>query len=500
MTDPDLPTVAVVIPTAGQRPATLDRLISAVLRDPATSEVIAVLDHRSPATEAVVARNDDPRVRLVRTCPPITPERDRGQASRDVGFRHARSEVLLSLDDDVEPAEGLVTGHGRWHSGRTGLVVRGYTPVVPADAASGDSAAATRYYAKAYERACEFSAVTRATHSWICGEGISQCAGRTGSGPRSTLESRTPDPSEQRRGTSIRRLTEATVNTALTVYSTGASSHPIDIGENSVESSVMVSAPATPGCASTSYIRSSPGRPKSTSPNEHDCVRLSRSCNPDAPAPSQSTWYFWARVSVRGRGPMRLSWLEFARSPCWGSRGGSQRPGEIWQRERDSRDCAGARGQANRRPRASAAAPSARRDNARAAPAHSSRTCSQAWRRADNEPERIGAGVVEDLAHRLRLDQQAVARREGEQVVLDPDPARSAAAPCSSMLRCTPVEADAVFAASRARPSPCSRRGRTSTPYTRAPRVPVAGTRTRTWSADRTRGTSRNVRRPVRGC
>lgn len=152
----ELPEVAVVIPTAGERPGLLRRLIDSVLPDDATSEVIVVLDRRSPATDRLVAglAQQDARVHLVETRSPAYPERDRGQASRDVGFRHARAEVLLSLDDDLEPAQGLVSGHAKRHADHPGLVVLGYTPVVPADPKPGDSRAAVRLYAHKYEHAC----------------------------------------------------------------------------------------------------------------------------------------------------------------------------------------------------------------------------------------------------------------------------------------------------------------------------------------------------------
>jgi GT2 family glycosyltransferase len=152
-----LPTVAIVIPTAGRRPASLARLIESVLEDPATSEVIVVLDHDAPSTKNAVAHHarEDPRVRLIPTNEPAHPARDFGQASRDVGLRHARAEVILSLDDDLEPAPNLVTGHAKRHAEEAGLVVQGYTPVVPPRSRRGDSRAAVRLYARNYELTCD---------------------------------------------------------------------------------------------------------------------------------------------------------------------------------------------------------------------------------------------------------------------------------------------------------------------------------------------------------
>jgi hypothetical protein len=152
-----LPTVAVVIPTAGRRLATLESIVSSVLADPATREVIVVLDHPSPEIGYMVGelRANDPRVELLEVALPAEPERDRGQASRDAGFRAAQAEVLLALDDDLEPTFGLVSGHARHHAARSGLVVLGYSPIVPAASASRVSRAATSLYGQSYEETCK---------------------------------------------------------------------------------------------------------------------------------------------------------------------------------------------------------------------------------------------------------------------------------------------------------------------------------------------------------
>ncbi len=150
---PALPGVSVVIPTRG-RPEVLGRTLHAVLADPATSEVVVVVDGEDAATEEVLgsyARQD----RRVRTAAaPALPGAPRGeQRVRDHGARLARFDVILALDDDIVPEPGMIGGHARWHTSGHDLVVLGYMPVAP-PAPGRRWSAATRLYAEGYERAC----------------------------------------------------------------------------------------------------------------------------------------------------------------------------------------------------------------------------------------------------------------------------------------------------------------------------------------------------------
>ena len=150
------PTVTVVIPTAGGRAELLERSIGTLLEDPATSEVIVVIDGAAPETEAVVRRysEGDQRVKLTQPPATATPRPDRGQWCRDWGARVASSQVVLSLDDDVEPDPGLVSGHAARHASSESLVVMGYMPVVSPRVRAGAVRATARLYSTAYERAC----------------------------------------------------------------------------------------------------------------------------------------------------------------------------------------------------------------------------------------------------------------------------------------------------------------------------------------------------------
>lgn len=156
-----LPTVSVVIPTGGGRSPIIDRTVSAVLGDPATTELIVVFDRPDAATESVVARYAarDTRVSSVRTirygsAAELERIDDRGQIARDYGARLATSEIVLALDDDVEPEVGLVSGHARRHAEANGRVVLGYMPPVLPAVHRESSLGTVRLYAENYERAC----------------------------------------------------------------------------------------------------------------------------------------------------------------------------------------------------------------------------------------------------------------------------------------------------------------------------------------------------------
>ena len=149
--------VSVVIPTAGGRAALLERSIERLLEDPATQEVIVVIDATDEATERVVeaARERDRRVRRVPGPSLVGGPRNRGQSARIAGAHAASSSVVLALDDDVGPLPGLVSGHLARHLEGADLVVVGYMPVVPVADRRGAMDATARLYSARYERACD---------------------------------------------------------------------------------------------------------------------------------------------------------------------------------------------------------------------------------------------------------------------------------------------------------------------------------------------------------
>jgi GT2 family glycosyltransferase len=132
--------VSVVVPAASDR-ASLARVVAVSLSDPATLEVVVVDD--TPAGDLPVP----PGARVVRG-PCIGPA-----GARQAGAEAARGPLLLLLDDDVVPEDGLISGHRRRHAATAGIVVVGATPFAP-PAGRGEDDVASLIHAQEYaERA-----------------------------------------------------------------------------------------------------------------------------------------------------------------------------------------------------------------------------------------------------------------------------------------------------------------------------------------------------------
>ena len=139
--------VSVVIPTFNRRDS-LGRAIDSVLPDPATEEIVVVVDGSTDGSIELVEHlsSSQPRVK------PVFVEHRGLNAALQAGVERATGEIVLILDDDLEASPGLVSGHARHHLASSNLVVLGYSPVAP-DAAGGDGLTAG-LYGEAYERSC----------------------------------------------------------------------------------------------------------------------------------------------------------------------------------------------------------------------------------------------------------------------------------------------------------------------------------------------------------
>lgn len=141
--------VSVVIPTRN-RAHLLGRVITPLLKDSATFEVVVVVDDGEDGSWELVSSwaEREPRLRVTRTsgigCP----------SARQVGFMLSRSDIVLLLDDDVIAQPGLVTGHRRCHAVGEANVVVGYMPVLT-DSETRESFA-TVMYAEGYEQHCQW--------------------------------------------------------------------------------------------------------------------------------------------------------------------------------------------------------------------------------------------------------------------------------------------------------------------------------------------------------
>jgi glycosyltransferase involved in cell wall biosynthesis len=143
-----LPLVSVVIPAFNRRQS-LGKVISPLLDDPTTGEIVVVIDGSSDGSFEFLNdwSSSEPRIH------PIYQENTGQALAMRRGIHEASFDVVLLLDDDVEAGAGLVTGHARLHSGSDHLVVLGYMPVVLPSRRIGGQAASF-IYAEEYELAC----------------------------------------------------------------------------------------------------------------------------------------------------------------------------------------------------------------------------------------------------------------------------------------------------------------------------------------------------------
>jgi glycosyltransferase involved in cell wall biosynthesis len=134
--------VSVVIPTQGMRPDILGVTIERLSEEPCVGQIIVV---GNSAIDGSLARHDRETVSFVAS-------RGGGPNScRQAGLEVASEEVVLFLDDDVLPEDGLAAAHSAHHTRTQGLVVVGYMPVDRG--ANGRYATATaELYGLEYER------------------------------------------------------------------------------------------------------------------------------------------------------------------------------------------------------------------------------------------------------------------------------------------------------------------------------------------------------------
>lgn len=145
------PPVSVIVPTHN-RAGLLEQTLTALLDDPATSELIVVADRPDPATTSLLTRlsRSDQRVR---PAGPKEGETGAGPA-RQAGAELARHEIVLFIDDDVVAESGLVTGHAQHHADGRHRIVVGYMPVVPTDDVTRARDLGVVRYSNSYETRC----------------------------------------------------------------------------------------------------------------------------------------------------------------------------------------------------------------------------------------------------------------------------------------------------------------------------------------------------------
>ena len=126
--------VSVVVPTH-DRPRALARLVAALTHGtwlPSRMELVIVADGCSDATLSAMDVIDAPFP--IRTLE-VTPARG-AAAARNRGASEARGDLLLFVDDDIEPLPGMIAAHASAHERQPGQVIMG--PPLPVRSATPD--------------------------------------------------------------------------------------------------------------------------------------------------------------------------------------------------------------------------------------------------------------------------------------------------------------------------------------------------------------------------
>jgi GT2 family glycosyltransferase len=148
--------ISVVIPSFNRRDAVC-ALVTALFAQHGAEEIIVVLDGSTDGSAEALAELTPPAgLRLE-----VHPQPNRGAAAaRNAGWRRAAGEIVLFLDDDVVPGEGLVAAHRRAHrhaDAVLGHLVSHAASWVPAALAEGVS----EYY-RAQHEVLSLNGVTQA--------------------------------------------------------------------------------------------------------------------------------------------------------------------------------------------------------------------------------------------------------------------------------------------------------------------------------------------------
>jgi glycosyltransferase involved in cell wall biosynthesis len=137
--------VSIVIPTHNRRIHVL-RAVEALMNQDysrVSYEVIVCCDRCTDGTEQALQSRFANQVDVVRSAVP-------GQAGAlNTGWRRARGELIIFLDDEMEAVKDFITAHARAHlvSEKTEIAVTGYSPVVLGE----DATPIIRELARGYE-------------------------------------------------------------------------------------------------------------------------------------------------------------------------------------------------------------------------------------------------------------------------------------------------------------------------------------------------------------
>jgi len=128
--------------------ADLPTTLAPLLRDPATAEVIVVIDGSRDGSFETLQRMaaGEPRLR------PFFIENRGRTGAWQFALEQSRSDIVLSIDQDVVAHDGLVTGHAELHEGAPNRAVLGYMPTAKPPRRPGSFV--IDRYADDYEAVC----------------------------------------------------------------------------------------------------------------------------------------------------------------------------------------------------------------------------------------------------------------------------------------------------------------------------------------------------------
>jgi glycosyltransferase involved in cell wall biosynthesis len=141
-------TVSVVIPTFNRRDS-IAEIVQPVLNDPATGEVVLVIDGSRDGTLEFLQEwsRVEPRIRAIF-------QENAGEAvARQRGVEEANLDIVVLLDDDVITSSGMIGAHARHHVVEKRQVVLGYMPT-PLPEPRRPGQVATVLYSHSYEMQC----------------------------------------------------------------------------------------------------------------------------------------------------------------------------------------------------------------------------------------------------------------------------------------------------------------------------------------------------------
>lgn len=114
--------VTIVIPTYRRETTLLNTLVALLSLDAPASEILVVdqtEQHEAVTDNALHEMVDRGQIRWLRLCEPSIPR------AMNIGLVRAAYPLVLFLDDDIRPAEGLVAAHYRTHQAHPGTLVAG---------------------------------------------------------------------------------------------------------------------------------------------------------------------------------------------------------------------------------------------------------------------------------------------------------------------------------------------------------------------------------------